>query len=47
MIAYKRTRRGWLKVLLFLAIFILGMTITFAEVEGSQLAPQVSVHVSE
>ena len=47
MIAYKRTKRSWLKVFIFLAIFILGMTVTFAEVEGSQLTPQASVHLSE
>ena len=47
MITYKRSNRGWLKALLFLAILILGLTVTFAEVEGSSLAPQASVHMSE
>jgi len=49
MIAYKhkKTRRGWLKVFIFLAVFILGMTITFSEVEGAPVSPEMSVHLSD
>lgn len=35
MIAYNRTRKGWLKIVLFIIVFALGMTLTFSGVDGA------------
>ena len=35
MVVYNRSRKGWLKVVLFVVIFALGMTLTFTGVDGA------------
>jgi hypothetical protein len=35
MVVYNRSRKGWLKVVLFIIVFALGMTLTFSGVDGA------------
>lgn len=37
MVVYNRSRKGWLKVVLFIIVFALGMTLTFSGVDGAAI----------